>query len=232
MCLRTGCRLRNEKLGKAVTYDRWKCSDPNEPFAEHEEEQMPMPTEPSELLPCPFCGSPATTIGPYGGEMLFGVQCLQCNARVSGFDQCKQDARDAWNTRAAPAQGEPVAQAIEYARRLNDLAVNCEVDDRLGDASDLRRIAQYLAAFPSSPALPGAPHNSGERLPSSDAAGGAGEAISPADLAEDCAKIAEGHVGAGGYPGNELEDRCRRIGYDDACRDIAKAIRDVHGGLR
>ena len=50
----------------------------------------------------------------------------------------------------------------------------------------------------------------------------------PIDLAEDCAKIAEGHVGAGGYPGDEIEDRCRRIGYDDACRDIAKAIRDTY----
>ena len=48
------------------------------------------------------------------------------------------------------------------------------------------------------------------------------------DLAEECAKIAESHVGAGGYPaGNDIEDSCRRIGYDDACRDIAKAIRDA-----
>lgn len=34
-------------------------------------------------------------------------------------------------------------------------------------------------AFPSSPAPPVASHNSGERLPSSDAAGGAGEAYRP-----------------------------------------------------
>jgi hypothetical protein len=34
------------------------------------------------------------------------------------------------------------------------------------------------------------------------------------DLIEECAKIAESHVGAGGGPG-----------YDEACRDIAGAIR-------
>jgi len=44
-----------------------------------------------------------------------------------------------------------------------------------------------------------------------------GEAISPAAIAEDCAKIAEGHVGAANDPN-----------YDEACRDIAKAIRDTH----
>jgi hypothetical protein len=56
--------------------------------------------------------------------------------------------------------------------------------------------------------------------------------IPPADVFEECAEIAAGHVGAGGYPGDEIEDRCRRIGYNDACRDIAKAIRDAHGGSR
>jgi len=38
-----------------------------------------------------------------------------------------------------------------------------------------------------------------------------------AAIAEDCAKIAEGHVGAANDPN-----------YDEACRDIAKAIRDTH----
>jgi len=42
---------------------------------------------------------------------------------------------------------------------------------------------------------------------------------SAADLAEDCAKIAEGHVGAEGPYSSS---------YDRACRDIAKAIRDTH----
>jgi hypothetical protein len=28
-----------------MTYDQWKCSDPNEPFADHEEETMPVEEE-------------------------------------------------------------------------------------------------------------------------------------------------------------------------------------------
>ena len=43
------------------------------------------------------------------------------------------------------------------------------------------------------------------------------------DLAEECAKIAEGHVGA-----MSSYLACKHI-YDEACRDIAKAIRDAHG---
>jgi len=45
----------------------------------------------------------------------------------------------------------------------------------------------------------------------------------PADLAEDCAKIAEGHVGASSEIGYVYAKA-----YDEACRDIAKAIRDTH----
>lgn len=78
---------------------------------------------------------------------------------------------------------------------------------------------EMKAAAPSSPAPNKATQNSAERLPSSDAAGGAGEAI-----AEECAKIAEGHVG-----NSSSEDACSVSGYDEACRDIAKAIRDAHG---
>jgi len=28
-----------------MTYDQWKCTDPNEPFADHEEEVMPVEEE-------------------------------------------------------------------------------------------------------------------------------------------------------------------------------------------
>ena len=44
---------------------------------------------------------------------------------------------------------------------------------------------------------------------------------------EDCAKIAEGHVG-----NSSSEDACSVSGYDEACRDIAKAIRDAHGAKK
>jgi hypothetical protein len=52
--------------------------------------------------------------------------------------------------RAAPARRDAeIAQAMEYARRLNDIAVNCEIAAFEGDASDLRRIAEWLATPPS-----------------------------------------------------------------------------------
>ena len=60
----------------------------------------------TNLLPCPFCGGAAKAIGPYGQESLFKIECQSCYAKLSGYDQCEQDAVDAWNTRAVarPAQ--------------------------------------------------------------------------------------------------------------------------------
>ncbi len=48
----------------------------------------------------------------------------------------------------------------------------------------------------------------------------------PASTAEECAKIAESHVGSGKHPEPEYDDPS----YDEACRDIAKAIRDTFAG--
>ncbi len=48
----------------------------------------------------------------------------------------------------------------------------------------------------------------------------------PASTAEECAKIAESHVGSGKHPEPEYYDPS----YDEACRDIAKAIRDTFAG--
>jgi hypothetical protein len=49
------------------------------------------------------------------------------------------------------------AQAMEYARRLNDIALNCEIAafEGEGDASDLRRIAEWLAALVPPPSEAG-----------------------------------------------------------------------------
>lgn len=68
----------------------------------------------TELLSCPFCGGQAVRIGPYGGEGLFGVQCLQCNGSVRGFDQCEQDAVDAWNTRTQPGLSREPQSPVGY----------------------------------------------------------------------------------------------------------------------
>jgi len=95
-----------------------------------------------------------------------------------------------------------------------------------GYLSIAETIAALEQAVPSSPALVWGSHNSGEAEPSVMPAYGAGGAISPADIAKDCAKIAEGHVGVVEGPCNYSN------GYDEACRDIAKAIRDAHGSFR
>jgi hypothetical protein len=49
------------------------------------------------------------------------------------------------------------SQAMEYARRLNDIALNCEIAafEGEGDASDLRRIAEWLAALVPPPSEAG-----------------------------------------------------------------------------
>lgn len=124
---------------------------------------------------------------------------------------------------ALPAQGEPVAADI-----LADFI--CDVYDRLGPGCDERAIARAIldqftlpqlgiAAIPSSPALPMSSLNSGESDLQVTADCGAGEAIF-----EECAEIALEHVGAHSYA-SHLVTKDRMAGYDEACRDIAEAIR-------
>ena len=114
--------------------------------------------------------------------------------------------------RAAPAQGDPVAwSTLTGAATTNERTANIWRDVHGFTIEPL------YAALPSSPAPGASPLHNGEREPVIKPALGAGEAI-----AEDCAKIAEGHVGANN------DDPF----YDEACIDIAKAIRDAHGGSR
>ena len=241
-------------------------------------------SEPSALLPCPFCGPGQSIVSLWFDDVSkrWRVGCGRCGCSTgtSPRDKTQAPAIAAWNTRAAPApQGEPVAwmlrsgihqldltwvpsrtarwlsnggdvrplyaapvpqpegpqarEALEHAQ-VRFRCIADEAEER-GDTAgwamasvDAERMAKAIAALPSSPAPLEAPQNTAERLPSSDAADGAGEAISPADLAEECAKIAEGHVGA--WPTSVTGDE--RSGYDEACLDIAKAIRDAHGSSR
>lgn len=145
-----------------MTYDQWKTRDPNEPFAEHEEEKMPMPDESIALEPCPFCGGQPTfaAIEPHshkGGIAAFmpdyaGSAYIECGCGAGLIDETAHAVGARWNTRALPA-----------------------------------------------PQL--------------------------ADLAENCAKIAEGHI----VPEDAELRMHRDEGYNEACHDIAKAIRDAHG---
>ena len=54
----------------------------------------------------------------------------------------------------------------------------------------------------------------------------ASEPVAWEELVEDCAKIAEGHVGM--YAGTDASEDTVKA-YDEACRDVAEAIRNEHG---
>ena len=58
----------------------------------------------AELLPCPFCGSKNVCCGDAGCNNFWYVQCDDCFATFPHFDT-KQEALDAWNTRAPKERG-------------------------------------------------------------------------------------------------------------------------------
>ena len=68
-------------------------------------------TTPTELLPCPFCGSDDilefSNMGQeeYQGEPYWAnVECRCCRASTAKFNTTIEDAIAAWNTRAALSQ--------------------------------------------------------------------------------------------------------------------------------
>jgi hypothetical protein len=69
---------------------------------------------------------------------------------------CGHPRKSPWHIATPPSRSDAEsAQAMEYARRLNDIAVNCEIAAFEGDASDLRRIAEWLAAIVPPPSEAG-----------------------------------------------------------------------------
>lgn len=191
-------------------------------------------TESSALLPCPFCGPGQSMVSLWFDDVSkrWRVGCGRCGCSTgtSPRDKTQAPAIAAWNTRAAPSAQEPVArEALAHVLRTavllyqNSLAcaaqhhgIDIELNGLPGWLRDSKAsIDAALAALPSSPAPLRTPHNSGERLPSSDAAEGAGEAIF-----EECAEIALACVGQEDLGHNAAWSG----GYDKACRDIAEAI--------
>ena len=78
-------------------------------------------TEPTELMPCPFCGGNARKVkhsagspGTIGYDRWHGVACAGCNACVGAQDRrfrTSAAAIAAWNTRTPqPTQAQPVAR--------------------------------------------------------------------------------------------------------------------------
>jgi Lar family restriction alleviation protein len=170
------------------------------------------------LKPCPFCGGEAVMEEieeKIFRTVRFSVGCsTEDEATCMGYQSLtsfarRKDAAEAWNTRALPAQGEPVAWVV-YAPNgdVRLWSQSGDVATAYADARDLTCTPLY-AALPSSPAPYPGSLNSGESDLHVTADSGAGEAI----FAE-CAEIALEHHGLG-----------KVRGYNAACRDIAEAIK-------
>jgi hypothetical protein len=140
------------------------------------------------------------------------------NVEPTPFNRAAVAARVALDAlRAAPAS-EPVAWQSAREAAIEECAKLIESGAGMADLinqEELDQQAKYirdLAALPSSPAPATNSLNSGESEPSVMPAYGAGETIF-----SECAGIALEHAGAWG--------EYHKPGYDDACNDIAEAIK-------
>ena len=88
--------------------------------------------EPIALLPCPFCGGRAAKMQrPHNNE--FGIECANDCTRVHGWFLTLADAEAAWNIRAKPNAGEPVAWSLTMRSGVhpcNDMYVGDYADEK------------------------------------------------------------------------------------------------------
>jgi Lar family restriction alleviation protein len=175
----------------------------------------------SELLGCPFCGRPGAICqleDEPGSAASFWVNC-SCGVETRER-RTEQEAVALWNTRA-PAQGEPVAWRYRWSAPVDALWETVASQDMLPTNRSGWEIEPLYAVSPSSPTPVNSSLNYGESDLQVTADFGVGEAIF-----EECAEIALEHIGQcypsiSEFPQNNL----RREAYDEACKDIADAIR-------
>lgn len=185
-------------------------------------------------------------------EALTGLNYALDNFWNDGRTDAQLKIVENWQQRSKAALAAPQPAAaplgLEYARRLNDIATSCEVHNQLGDASDLRIIAQYLAR-PAAPlgrdgvhpverlwrevGLPEYFLGNGGTNTKLYALYDAILALSPtppavdrAAVIEECAKVADD------YPMPDHQSADYDSGFSDASAFIADAIRalDAKGG--
>jgi hypothetical protein len=152
---------------------------------------------------------------PHHGE-------AQKPAWVAGGNSFRQDdARRAADTiLALSAQGEPVAWRYQRKKGWRGIWRAVTMRPTAFEEPEAWTIEPLYTALPSSPAPLKGSLNSGESEPPVTMVSGAGEAI----FAE-CAEIALEHLGAGKEASTVMNTYCRKLGYDEACRDIVEAIR-------
>ncbi len=152
----------------------------------------------SELLPCPFCGFKAKHIFrdiPLS-KWKYVVACGSTTCGAEGSCGAdKKEAAEAWNRRSTPAQAANLAEAFEAYRA-----------ERFGAYASypIDAYTYFGAGFKAAEKALAVPQAASDGAP----------------IFAECAEIALEHVGAGPDYGTE-----QRLGYDEACRDIAAAIR-------
>ena len=129
-----------------------------------------------------------------------------------------------------PLYASPVPPAREVLRHLVDIVWQHATESTAVPFTKTADMLIDRAASPSSPALDVGPLNSGGAGPAAMLADdGAGEAI-----AEDCAKIAEGHVGRAGKTDPEQDDLDQEAAlmsdYSDSLRQQARWIDESREG--
>ena len=132
-------------------------------------------TEPTELMPCPFCGGNARKVkhsagspGTIGYDRWHGVACAGCNACVGARDRrfrTSAAAIAAWNTRTPqPTQAQVGAVPLDEARRLFDAgwraaALFCDREDVVADGIiGFGACPQFEAAFSAAHGIKGGQH--------------------------------------------------------------------------
>lgn len=83
------------------------------------------------LLPCPFCGGEATVDSDWPSAHC--VECEQCSA-AGPFDETKEQAITAWNTRTPDIQVSDLVSALKATTHEVEAMIPCVYHDITRDS--------------------------------------------------------------------------------------------------